>query len=48
VPESIERLRLYVSLGIDRVVFSLPAAGEDEILPILDRWSALQGQLQAA
>jgi len=45
VPEDIERLRLYARLGIDRVVFSLPAEKEDKILPILDRWSVLKRQL---
>jgi hypothetical protein len=47
VPDNIERLRLYRELGIDRVVFSLPAGREDKILPILDRWSALQRELAA-
>ncbi len=47
VPDNIERLRLYQKLGIDRVVFSLPAGREDSILPILDRWSALQRELVA-
>jgi hypothetical protein len=32
-------------LGIDRIVFSLPAEKEDGILPILDRWAELQRQL---
>jgi probable F420-dependent oxidoreductase len=45
VPEDIERLRLYQRLGIDRVVFSLPMATQDKIMPILDRWAALQRQL---
>ncbi|MBV8191543.1 MAG: LLM class F420-dependent oxidoreductase [Alphaproteobacteria bacterium] len=45
VPEDIERLSLYQRIGIDRVVFSLPAAQEDEILPILDRWAELQRKL---
>jgi len=45
VPDDIERLRLYETIGIDRVVFSLPAAGEDRIVPILDRWADLQRQL---
>jgi probable F420-dependent oxidoreductase len=45
VPDDIERLRLYRKLGIDRVVFSLPAEKEDKILPLLDRWAALQRQL---
>ncbi len=47
VPENIERLRLYARLGIDRIVFSLPAAAEDQILPILDRWSRLKRELEA-
>jgi probable F420-dependent oxidoreductase len=46
VPEDIERLRLYQRLGIDRIVFSLPAATEDKILPILDRWAGLKRQLE--
>ncbi len=45
VPPQIERLRYLRELGIDRVVFSLPAEKEDAILPILDRWSALQDEL---
>ena len=45
VPDNIERLRLCQGIGIDRVVFSLPAEKEDKILPILDRWAALKQQL---
>ena len=45
VPEQIERLRYCQQIGIDRVVFSLPAEREDEILPILDRWMVLKQQL---
>jgi probable F420-dependent oxidoreductase len=45
VPDDIERLRLYQRIGIDRVVFSLPMASEDKIMPILDRWAELQRQL---
>jgi probable F420-dependent oxidoreductase len=47
VPEDIERLRLYQRIGIDRVVFSLPLAKQDKIMPILDRWAELQRQLTA-
>jgi probable F420-dependent oxidoreductase len=47
VPDRIERLRQYRDLGIDRVVFSLPAEKEDKILPILDRWFELKRQLDA-
>jgi probable F420-dependent oxidoreductase len=45
VPDNIERLRLCEKIGIDRVVFSLPAEKEDKILPILDRWFELKKQL---
>ena len=45
VPDDIERLRLYEKIGIDRVVFSLPAEKEDRIVPILDRWVELKRQL---
>jgi probable F420-dependent oxidoreductase len=45
-PDDIERLRLYEKIGIDRVVFSLPAAKEDNIVPVLDRWAELQHQLR--
>ena len=45
VPDDLERLRLYEKIGIDRVVFSLPAAREEKIVPILDRWAELQRQL---
>jgi probable F420-dependent oxidoreductase len=47
VPDKIERLRLCRELGIDRVIFSLPAEKEDKILPILDRWADLKRQLDA-
>ena len=45
VPDDIDRLRLCEQLGIDRVVFSLPAEKEDKLLPILDRWADLKHQL---
>jgi hypothetical protein len=45
VPDDIDRLRLCEQLGIDRVVFSLPAEKEDKLLPILDRWAELKRQL---
>ena len=46
VPDDIDRLRLCEELGIDRVVFSLPAEKEDKLLPILDRWAELKHQLR--
>ena len=45
VPDDIERLRFCQKIGIDRVVFSLPAEKEDKVLPILDRWTELKRQL---
>jgi probable F420-dependent oxidoreductase len=45
VPPDIARLRRYRELGIDRVVFSLPAEKEEAILPIIDAWAALKRQL---
>jgi probable F420-dependent oxidoreductase len=45
VPDDIDRLRLCAELGIDRVVFSLPAEKEDKLLPIMDRWAELKHQL---
>ena len=40
-PEDAGTLKKYAGLGIARVCISLPAAKEDEVLPILDRWAAL-------
>jgi hypothetical protein len=36
-----DMLKRYRDLGIVRVTPSLPAAKEDVVLPILDRWAAL-------
>ena len=44
-PDNLDRLKLCQDIGIDRVVFSLPAEKEDKILPIMDRWAELQRQL---
>ncbi len=45
VPADLDRLKRYRELGIDRVVFSLPAEKDDRIMPILDRWAELQRRL---
>jgi probable F420-dependent oxidoreductase len=45
VRDDLERLKRYRELGVDRVVFSLPAEKEDKIMPILDRWADLKRQL---
>jgi alkanesulfonate monooxygenase SsuD/methylene tetrahydromethanopterin reductase-like flavin-dependent oxidoreductase (luciferase family) len=40
-PEDADTLKRYRDLGIARVSVSLPAAAEDVVLPILDRWAGL-------
>jgi hypothetical protein len=45
-PEDAERLKRYRDLGATRVNVSLPADKADEILPVLDRWASLIGQLR--
>jgi probable F420-dependent oxidoreductase len=40
-PEDGDTLKRYRDIGIARVATSLPAAKEDVVLPILDRWAAL-------
>ena len=45
VPDNVEQLRFCRQIGVDRVVFSLPAEKEDKILPILDRWVEVKRQL---
>jgi probable F420-dependent oxidoreductase len=45
VPDDMEQLRYCRDLGIDRVVFSLPAEGEGTIMPLLDKWAAIKQAL---
>jgi probable F420-dependent oxidoreductase len=45
VPEELARLKYCEEIGIDRVVFSLPAEGKDKLMPIVDRWAELRYQL---
>ncbi|WP_158930613.1 LLM class F420-dependent oxidoreductase [Acidisphaera sp. S103] len=45
VPDDLTKLRFCQEVGIDRVVFSLPAEKEDKILPILDRWVQVKRDL---
>jgi probable F420-dependent oxidoreductase len=46
-PEDLDVLQRNRDLGVDRMTVRLPAAGEDVILPILDRWAKLIPQLGA-
>jgi probable F420-dependent oxidoreductase len=45
VPEEIDRLRYCEEIGVDRVVFSLPAEGKDALMPIIDRWAELRHRM---
>jgi probable F420-dependent oxidoreductase len=45
VPDDLQKLRFCQEIGIDRVVFSLPAEPADTILPILDRWVQVKQEL---
>jgi hypothetical protein len=44
-PDLIER---YQDAGVARLIFSLPAAKADEVLPILDRCAALMRRVTGA
>ena len=43
--EDVDLLKRYRDLGVERVAAGLPAAKEDVVLPILDRWAALIRQV---
>jgi probable F420-dependent oxidoreductase len=45
IPEDIDRLKRYQDLGVSRVIVSLEAVGADKVLPVLDRWAGLIGQM---
>jgi probable F420-dependent oxidoreductase len=45
VPDDLAKLRFCQEIGVDRVVFSLPAEKSRAILPILDRWTAVKREL---
>jgi probable F420-dependent oxidoreductase len=44
-PEDLAKLQHFRDLGAVRAVVTLPAAGRDEILPLLDRWAGFVRQL---
>ena len=46
-PADADLLKHYRDLGIARVTVRLPAAGRDEVLPILDRYAALMREVRA-
>ncbi len=44
-PAAIERC---LSNGFDRIVFALPPAAADEVLPLVERYASLKKQFEAA
>jgi probable F420-dependent oxidoreductase len=46
--EDADRLQHCREIGVARAVVSLPSAGRDEILPILDRWARLTERIRAS
>ena len=45
VAEDVDLIKRYRDAGADRVIFNLPAAKADEVLPMLDRCAALMRQV---
>ena len=45
VPDDLTKLGFCQEIGVDRVVFSLPADKDAAILPILDRWVEVKRSL---
>ena len=45
VPHDLETLQRYEAAGVDRVVFSIPSAGRDATLPLLDEIAAAVRQM---
>jgi probable F420-dependent oxidoreductase len=46
-PSDIDQLRGRISQGFDHLIFNLPAAKEDEVLPLLDKYAAIAKQVRA-
>jgi hypothetical protein len=44
-PAEADGLRAMRDAGVERVVLSLPSAGADEVLPLLDEYVALVGEV---
>jgi hypothetical protein len=47
VAEDQDLMKRYGDAGVARLVFNLPAAQADEVLPLLDRWARLMQQTHA-
>ena len=47
VAEDGDLIKRYRDAGVARILFNLPAAKADEVLPVLDRCAALMRQVQS-
>jgi len=46
-PNDLEQLRGRIDQGFDHLIFNLPSAAEDEVLPLLDSYAELAAQVRA-
>jgi len=46
VPDDMAQIRFCEEIGVDRITFSLPAAGRDVCMPIIERWTTIKKQLE--
>ena len=47
VPADADALRAYAATGVQRSIFSLPSAGRETVLPLLDRYAAVAKDVRA-
>jgi alkanesulfonate monooxygenase SsuD/methylene tetrahydromethanopterin reductase-like flavin-dependent oxidoreductase (luciferase family) len=47
VPADADALRAYAAADVQRAIFSLPSAGRDVVLPLLDRYAAVAREVGA-
>ena len=45
IAEELDLLKRYRDAGTERVMFELPSAGTDKVVPVLDRWAELMNRL---
>ena len=45
-PTDVEKLKGRIDQGFDHLIFNLPSAGEDEILPLLDKYAAIADEMR--
>jgi len=48
VPADADRLRAFIAAGAHRLVFGLPPAGREVVLPLLDRYAAVMSEVRGS